>query len=104
MGTYQRSSNFFKSEKLKFLSSKTFFNLLFTIFSSLLKKWLYIWLKNPNRSGVNLEIDPIILDPGVYFNYFCAYLAVKKNAVNKILAASEKQKIKGKAVKIELAR
>jgi len=34
------------------------------------KKWLYIWLKDPNRSVVNLEIDPIILDPGVYFNYF----------------------------------
>lgn len=50
---------------------------------------------------LNLEKDQLgIID----VKDFCAYIAVKKNAVNKILSESEKQKIKGKSVKIELAR
>lgn len=30
----------------------------------------FVKLGTAKTSVVNLEIDPIILDPGVYFNYF----------------------------------
>lgn len=94
----------FEMEEYEFLSEKKYINPSFeTLYISKGKK------DKINKMDIvgfffkqlNLEKDQLGI---IEVKDFCAYVAIKKNAVNKVLAESEKQKIKGKSVKIEMAR